>query len=567
MDRPKLTISILISRNYEGVKRCLDSVRPILEQVPSELILTDTGCGPKVRELIEGYTDNIIDFEWIKDFSAARNVGLEEAKKNGSEWFLYIDDDEWFDDVSELVRFFNSEECDRYNVAAYIQRNYFDMEAKTYGDHNVDRIIRISPRLHFEHRIHEAYTGIDIGKKKRLGTIAHHFGYAYSSEEERVAKSKRNRELLELECREYPEDMRIRHQLMMDYYALNQYDEAINCALEGIKMKSDSMYWDALHSDLLYCLQMQHKWDELIGYGERFLNDKLFHFDEFGVKQYLICAYWSVGRTDAVCKMSPEVINTYIDYKKNPDKYDANQLMRDEFWQEDNISRMLLFIIDSALANENEEVIECLQKVSIREDMKKLSQIEQYRTWLIQMVLGTCTQIKQIELFYRLPSAGDVAGVNLEQFVEQIDKIFPLISLDKFDMWREWLVSKIKPKSAQEEYLKAKCYDYILRSLAYRISGKDEVEILEYVLENMTGFADSMMYYCEAKYGDRLADMTMDELSELEAVSWEINNLVNSVDSGDISSSNNAIDRINTLVPQWPDATRFLPLYVRLVLG
>lgn len=417
MDKPKLTISILISRNYEGVKRCLDSVRPILEQVPSELILTDTGCGAKVRKLIEGYTDNIIDFEWIKDFSAARNVGLEEAKKNGSEWFLYIDDDEWFDDVSELVRFFNSGECDRYNVGAYIQRNYLDMDGKTYGNHNVDRIIRISPGLHFEHRIHEAYTGIDIGKKKRLGTIAHHFGYVYSSEEEKVAKSKRNRDLLELECREYPEDMRIRHQLMMDYYGLKQYDEAIRCALEGIKMKSDSMYWDALHTDLLYCLKAQNKWDELIEYGEGFLRDNLFPFDKFGVQQYLICAYWSVGRTDEVCKLSPEVINTYIDYKKNPDKYDANQLMRDEFWQEDNISRMLLFIIDSALANENEEVIEYLQKTGIREDMEIISQVEQYRTWLTQMVLGTCQRETQRVLFDKLPFKGvvdfEAAGVSL----------------------------------------------------------------------------------------------------------------------------------------------------------
>ena len=63
MNNPKLTISVLISRNYDGVKKCLDSLQPIMDKVPSELILTDTGCGDKVRELIEGYTDHIIDFE------------------------------------------------------------------------------------------------------------------------------------------------------------------------------------------------------------------------------------------------------------------------------------------------------------------------------------------------------------------------------------------------------------------------------------------------------------------------------------------------------------------------
>ena len=360
MDRPKLTISILISRNYEGVKRCLDSVRPILEQVPSELILTDTGCGSKVRKLIEGYTDSIIDFEWIKDFSAARNVGLEEAKKNGSEWFLYVDDDEWFDDVSELVRFFNSGECDRYNVAAYIQRNYLDMDGKTYGDHNVDRIIRIAPKLHFEHRVHEAYTGIDIGKKKRLNTFVHHYGYAYKGEEEKNAKSKRNRELLILECEEHPEDMRMRHQLVMDCYGDGEYNLAIEVATEGIKMRSDSQYWDALHTDILCTYKLMGDWDNLIKYGETFLNDDLFPYDEFGVKQYLIMAYYNTNRYDQVCSYAKTVLDTYADYISNPDKYDMNQLLRYDFWKDDNIAGMRRYISDSAVIEGRQDIIELI---------------------------------------------------------------------------------------------------------------------------------------------------------------------------------------------------------------
>ena len=40
-----LTISILISNRLDTVRKCLDSIKPLLEQVPSELILVDTGCG------------------------------------------------------------------------------------------------------------------------------------------------------------------------------------------------------------------------------------------------------------------------------------------------------------------------------------------------------------------------------------------------------------------------------------------------------------------------------------------------------------------------------------------
>ena len=100
-----LTISILISNRPDTVRRCLDSVKPLLAQLPAELILTDTGCGDEVRAIIEEYTDQVIDFEWCGDFSAARNAGLERAK---GKWFLYLDDDEWFEDVAPIVRFFNS---------------------------------------------------------------------------------------------------------------------------------------------------------------------------------------------------------------------------------------------------------------------------------------------------------------------------------------------------------------------------------------------------------------------------------------------------------------------------
>ncbi|MCR4610453.1 MAG: LicD family protein, partial [Lachnospiraceae bacterium] len=440
--QPKLTISILISRNYEGVKRCLDSVCPIMENVSSELILTDTGCGDKVRELIEGYSDHIIDFEWIKDFSAARNVGLKEAK---GEWFLYVDDDEWFDDVSELINFFNSGECDKHNVAAYVQRNYLDMDGNNYGNHNVDRILRITPDLHFEGRVHEAYTGIEIGQKKRLSTFVHHYGYVYKSEEERIAKSKRNRELLRLECQEHPDDMRMRHQLVTDCYGLQEYDEAINVALEGIKIKSDSQYWDVLHTDILFCLYQKKDWKGIIQYGENFLNVNLFSDDEFGVRQYLICAYWSERQYDKVCNLASKVISTYIDYKKHPEKYDVNQLMRDDFWNNKDISKMLLFIIDSAIATSDEKIISLLADNNIREEMCGLISNDTYKAWLTQMMQNTCREESQIGLFIKLPMIDEN---NVDEFISHNDEV-PQIEFKRLQFDSEFF----EPETRDDFYI------------------------------------------------------------------------------------------------------------------
>ena len=97
----KLSISLLVSNRIATIRKCMESLKQILDVVPGELIAVDTvgeensdGSLAVVRE----YTDQIVHVDWTGDFSAARNAGLKRAK---GEWFLYVDDDEWFDDPSE----------------------------------------------------------------------------------------------------------------------------------------------------------------------------------------------------------------------------------------------------------------------------------------------------------------------------------------------------------------------------------------------------------------------------------------------------------------------------------
>ena len=101
----QLTISLLASDRKETLGKCLESITPLLRELNSELIIVTTGEDPAVTELAKQYTSHIIPFTWCDDFSKARNAGLERA---GGEWFLYLDDDEWFGDVSDILRLFKS---------------------------------------------------------------------------------------------------------------------------------------------------------------------------------------------------------------------------------------------------------------------------------------------------------------------------------------------------------------------------------------------------------------------------------------------------------------------------
>ena len=51
-----LSISLLASNRKESLERCLDSLKPLLVKIPSELIIVLTGTDADVRRIAESYT-------------------------------------------------------------------------------------------------------------------------------------------------------------------------------------------------------------------------------------------------------------------------------------------------------------------------------------------------------------------------------------------------------------------------------------------------------------------------------------------------------------------------------
>jgi len=81
----------MIVKNEERVlKRCLDSLADLMD----EIIIVDTGSTDKTKEIAQKYTDKIYDFEWINDFSAARNFAFSKAS---CEYIYTADADEMLD--------------------------------------------------------------------------------------------------------------------------------------------------------------------------------------------------------------------------------------------------------------------------------------------------------------------------------------------------------------------------------------------------------------------------------------------------------------------------------------
>ena len=112
--KPLLTISLLSSGRSTTIERCLASLAPFKEQLDTEIIVVDTDPEHRadVLAILEKYADQIIPFEWIDDFAAARNVGIDAAK---GKWFLFVDDDEWLMESDPFIEFLLSSEQKKYD--------------------------------------------------------------------------------------------------------------------------------------------------------------------------------------------------------------------------------------------------------------------------------------------------------------------------------------------------------------------------------------------------------------------------------------------------------------------
>lgn len=276
MDRKKLSISILVSGREKTTEKTLESLKGLQQNVDSELILVDTGCGEELKKKLQEYTDIIIPFTWCDDFAKARNAGLEKA---AGEWFLFLDDDEWFEDTTAIEEFLNSDEEREYHQAVYLIRNYHDLEGKSYSEDWSSRMIRRTKDTHFAGRVHEQLLPA-AGKCKKLHSFVHHYGYAFATEEEKLNHFKRNMNLMEKMMEEEPNNMRWKLQAIKEYQTIGEYGKIREVALSGIELTSNhdkffiNLCRGVFYTASLYADAYEEKYQQMYENGSLYLQDK-----------------------------------------------------------------------------------------------------------------------------------------------------------------------------------------------------------------------------------------------------------------------------------------------------
>ena len=89
----RISVCLIVRDEEEVLGRCLKSVKTFAD----EIIVVDTGSTDRTKEIAKEFTDEVFDFEWVNDFSAARNYSFSKASM---EYVMWLDADDVVPEMS-----------------------------------------------------------------------------------------------------------------------------------------------------------------------------------------------------------------------------------------------------------------------------------------------------------------------------------------------------------------------------------------------------------------------------------------------------------------------------------
>lgn len=215
-----LPISVcIIGKNEE---KYLDDCLKHLSVFDWEIVFVDTGSTDKTREIALKYTDNVYDFEWIKDFSAARNFAASKATRD---WILAVDCDEFLEpfDVSALLKMMK----DYPDSSAFINQCNLSEDLVNYTR---SEVYRFYPKkyFHWVNTIHEQLVRVDDKPATSFhsGISVMHYGYI-EGKTSLKEKNERNLELLLEIIKKEPDNPYHYFQAGISYMNLKDYENAV----------------------------------------------------------------------------------------------------------------------------------------------------------------------------------------------------------------------------------------------------------------------------------------------------------------------------------------------------
>lgn len=238
-----ISICVIAKNEEKHMDNFLVAIKKYMKNYPHEIVLVDTGSTDRTVEIAEKYNCKIYHFEWINDFSAARNYSIQCA---AFQWILVLDCDEYIAklDLSDLQQLMiHSPKA----VGLLSCRNHsWSNDTEQILTNDLNRFFN-KKYYHYEDIIHEQLVANDGNSYVMLPIplIVDHYGYA-GSQDDLARKVARNNELLFKQLQENPSDPYIYYQLGQSYYLIDDYENAKIYLEKGLALVEDTRY-DYVH--------------------------------------------------------------------------------------------------------------------------------------------------------------------------------------------------------------------------------------------------------------------------------------------------------------------------------
>ncbi|RYC43173.1 glycosyl transferase [Pectobacterium zantedeschiae] len=253
------------------VKNEASHLRSSLKEIAKyfdDIIVVDTGSSDDSKNIAKNFTDKIYDFEWISDFSAARNYSLRFAKHD---WVLVVDAD-------EIINKFDTELLYKHINAHPTQVGTVEIASIT-NDENTDdidliqeRISRIFNKKYYEFFgiIHEQICKKNTGEAPdgRFDTPLSFMHSGYTTETiESKNKIARNITLLQNAIEKTSDDPYLHYQLGKSHYLGKNYEQAAQSFETSLRLQKDMNqdYNEVLIECYGYCLINTAQYEKALG--------------------------------------------------------------------------------------------------------------------------------------------------------------------------------------------------------------------------------------------------------------------------------------------------------------
>ena len=159
-----ISLCMIVKNEEQNLAACLDSVKGLVD----EIIIVDTGSTDGTVDLARRHTDNIYFFEWMDDFSAARNFSLSKAT---CDYLMWLDADDVIEEVNHGEFLKLKENLHMFDIVVMKYHIGHNEQGEVIKISSRERVFKGQNSFRFEGAVHERIPLTDKNTKIEISDI------------------------------------------------------------------------------------------------------------------------------------------------------------------------------------------------------------------------------------------------------------------------------------------------------------------------------------------------------------------------------------------------------------